>query len=57
MITGMEEAFEGIAREAVRRTAYAFLKKPLDMNQVLSLLQKITGQRASDALKKPEDGS
>lgn len=57
MITGMEDEFEAIAKEAVRRTAYTFVKKPLDIDNVLALLQRITGQRASDALKKPKDPS
>lgn len=54
MITGMEEEFEAIAREAVRRTAYTFVKKPLDIDHILLLLKRITGQRASNALKKPK---
>lgn len=53
MITGMEDEFEAIAREAVRRTAYTFVKKPLDIDHILGLLERITGQRASGAVKKP----
>lgn len=53
MIAGMEEEFERIAREAVKRTAYAIVRKPLDIDQVLGLLQQIAGQRASDHLWKP----
>ncbi len=53
MITGMEEEFEAIAREAVRCTAYTFVKKPLDIDHILGLLERITGQRASGAVKKP----
>jgi len=53
MITGMEEEFEAIAREAVRRTAYTFVNKPLDIDHILGLLERITGQRASGAVRKP----
>ncbi|MEE9297271.1 MAG: hypothetical protein V3W34_20210 [Phycisphaerae bacterium] len=58
MLTGNEEEFEEIAKEAVRRTAYTVLKKPLDLDYVLGLLERITGQRVSDEiLKPPPDGS
>jgi len=53
MITGMEEEFEAIAREAVRRTAYTLVKKPLDLDYVLGLLERLTGRRASGDLRKP----
>ncbi len=55
MITGWEEEFEAIAREAVRRTAYTFVKKPLDIDDILGLLERITVQCASGALRKPPD--
>jgi len=53
MITGMEEEFEAIAREAVRRTAYTIVTKPLDIDHVLGLLERLTGRRASGDLRKP----
>jgi len=53
MITGKEEEFEAIAREAVRLTAYTLVGKPLDIDHILGMLDRITGQRASGALKKP----
>ena len=53
MMTGSEEEFLAIAKEAVRRTAYTFLRKPLDIDHTLDLLNRITSQRVSDALKKP----
>ena len=55
MITGMDKEFEEIAREAVRRTAYTFVKKPLDIDHILALLARITGQQASGNLKKPPE--
>ncbi|MCK4342150.1 MAG: response regulator [Phycisphaerae bacterium] len=53
MIAGMEKEFEEIAKEAVRRNAYTLVRKPLDIDHVLGLLQRVTGQRASDDLRKP----
>ncbi|UCE60218.1 MAG: response regulator [Phycisphaerales bacterium] len=53
MITGMEEEFEEIAQEVVRRTAYTVVKKPLDMDQILAMLERITGKRVSGDLRKP----
>jgi len=53
MITGTEKKFEEIAKEAVLRTAYAIVRKPLDVDHVLRLLERITSQRASGALRKP----
>jgi DNA-binding NtrC family response regulator len=55
MISGMEDEFEAIAKEAVRRTAYAIIKKPLDLDHVLAMLQRITSQRISDHLCKPSE--
>ena len=57
MVTGMEEEFEAIAREAVRRTAYTFVRKPLEIDSILGLLERLSGQRVSDAVKKPPQGS
>jgi len=53
MMTGMEREFEAIAQEAVRRTAYTIVRKPLDLDYILSLLNRITSQRVSNALRKP----
>ena len=53
MITGMEEEFEQLAKEAVRRNAYTIVKKPLDIDHVLALLQRLGGKWASGDLRKP----
>jgi CheY-like chemotaxis protein len=53
MITGMNEEFDRIAKEAVRRNAYTIVKKPLDIDHILGLLQTITGRRASGDCRKP----
>ncbi len=55
MISGNDEEFEAIAREAVRRTAYTIVRKPLDLDHVLAMLDRITSQRASNYLRKPPE--
>lgn len=58
MVTDLEEEFERIAQEAVRQTAYTILRKPLDLDQLLGLLERIRGQRASGEMRKPKsDGA
>ena len=53
MITGMEEEFEAIAKEAVRRNAYTIIRKPLEIDHILSLLNRLTGKRISGDHRKP----
>ena len=53
MITDEGAELEALAREAVRRTAYTFVRKPLELDHVLGLLQRITGQRPSGNYLKP----
>jgi two-component system, NtrC family, response regulator HydG len=53
MITGMENEFEDLARAAVRRNAYTIVKKPLDIDHMLSLLDRFGGKRASGDMRKP----
>lgn len=53
MISGLEEEFERLAKEAVRQTAYTIIHKPLDLDNLLVLLRRITGQRISNAIHKP----
>ena len=57
MMTGNEKEFEEIAKEAVRRTAYTVLKKPLDIDNVLGLLERLSGQRISAEIRKPGSGT
>lgn len=53
MIAGMEQEFERIAREAVRRNAYTIIRKPLDIDHVLQMLGRITGRQVSGDSRKP----
>ncbi len=53
MMSGLEEEFEKLARQAVQQTAYTILQKPLDLDHLLNLLTRISGQQASNAIHKP----
>jgi two-component system response regulator HydG len=53
MISDMEDEFEEIAKEAVRRNAYTIVRKPLDIDHILGLLQRITSKRVSGDNRKP----
>ncbi|MCP4590270.1 MAG: response regulator [bacterium] len=53
MLAGAEAASETIASEAVRRTAYAVLRKPVDIDEILHILERVCGHRASNAVSKP----
>lgn len=53
MIAGMEHEFEAIAKEAVRRNAYTIVKKPLDIETILDMLDRIMGRRLSGDHRKP----
>jgi len=53
MISDMEEEFEEIAKEAVRCNAYTMVRKPLDIDHVLGLLERLTCKRASGDHRKP----
>ena len=55
MITGRDAAFERLAREAIRQSAYTFVRKPLDVDHLLGLLARLKRQRISDALRKPSE--
>lgn len=55
MIAGMDNAFEAIAKEAVRRNAYTIVRKPLDVDHVLGVLNWIGGRRASGEMQKPPE--
>lgn len=53
MIAGREEEVEALAQEAVRRNAYTVVRKPLEIDHVLGLLERMTGRRASGDFRKP----
>lgn len=53
MIANMEAEAEALAREAVRNTAYTFIHKPIDLEYLLNLLERIHRQQTSSVVRKP----
>jgi DNA-binding NtrC family response regulator len=53
MIAGTDTQFQDLAQRAVDQTAYTFVQKPLDIINLLKLLETIHRQRISKALHKP----
>lgn len=53
MIATMEAEAEALAREAVRNTAYTFIHKPIDLDYLLTLLNRLHRQQTSAAVRKP----
>jgi len=53
MISAAEEEFLEIAQKAVDQTAYTFVQKPLDLDHLLDLLERIHRQQVSKAVQKP----
>lgn len=54
MVSGAEEQYETLAKEAVRQTAYTIVHKPLDMDNLFRLLKRVVRQRISNAISKPQ---
>ncbi|EMI43458.1 response regulator [Rhodopirellula sp. SWK7] len=54
MIAGMDKELEALARAAVERNAYTFVRKPLDIDLVLTMLQRLIGRRMSGDQRKPD---
>jgi len=53
MISDMEKEFEEIAKEAVRRNAYTIVRKPLDIDHILGMLERIAHRQVSGDHRKP----
>ena len=53
MLAETDENFLKQAEEAVKQNAYTFLKKPLDLDKLLMILDQIHRQQDSDFLEKP----
>lgn len=53
MVSSTEEEFESLAQEAVRQMAYTIVHKPLDMDNLTSVLKRVIRQRISNAISKP----
>jgi len=54
VITGYPQEMAKLAQQALQKNAYACLEKPIDMGELVSLLEQIKEQKAKGILKKPE---
>ena len=53
IITGYPQEMSKLAEKAIEKNAYTCLEKPLNMEELISLLERIEGQKAKGTLKKP----
>jgi len=54
IITGYSKAMGGAIEDALRKSVYTCLEKPVNMNKLIALLRRIEKQKAKGYLKKPE---
>jgi len=54
IITGYSKEMDNLVQQALRENAYACLEKPINMDEMASLLERIKEQRAKGILRKPE---
>jgi len=54
MITGYRQEMSELAQQALKESAYTCLEKPVDMDKLVELLERIKEQKDEGTLKKPE---
>jgi DNA-binding NtrC family response regulator len=54
IVTGYRQEMSKLAEQAVKKSAYTCLEKPIDMDELLSLLAQIKEQKDTETLRKPE---
>ena len=54
IITGYPQEMGELAQQALQKNAYTCLEKPINMDDLLSLLEQIREQKARGIIKKPE---
>ena len=54
IITGHAKDMNDLAQEALQRSAYTCLEKPINMDMLISMLERIKEQKDSGILKKPD---
>ncbi len=54
IITGYPKEMGDLAREAVEKNAYVCLEKPIDMDNLISIIKQIKVHKAAGIRKKPE---
>ncbi|MBN2122719.1 MAG: response regulator [Deltaproteobacteria bacterium] len=53
LITGYAEEFSDLIREAIKENAYACIKKPVDMNRLLGLLEEVSADAGQETASRP----
>ncbi len=53
MITGYRQEVSKLAQQALQESAYTCLEKPIDMDELVSLLEQIEQQKDKETLEKP----
>jgi two-component system response regulator HydG len=53
IISGFLQEMSGLAQQALQENAYACLEKPIDMDKLTALLERIKEQKARNTLEKP----
>ena len=54
IISGYLQEMSDMAKQAKQASAYACLEKPIDMDKLVALLERIREQKARGTLEKPE---
>lgn len=54
MMTGYADEMRELIRQAIQESIYTLLPKPIDMNQLLNLLEKAIEERTRNNIKKPK---
>jgi two-component system response regulator HydG len=54
IITGYKQEMSELVQQALQKCAYTCLEKPIDMDELISLLERIEGEKGKGTLKKPQ---
>jgi two-component system response regulator HydG len=54
IITGYKQEMSELVQQALQKCAYTCLEKPIDMDELISLLERIEEQKGKGTLKKPQ---
>lgn len=54
IITGYGQQMGNLVQQALQKAAYTYLEKPINMDELVSLLEQIKEQKAKGILKKPK---
>ncbi len=54
IITGFKDEMDDLVHQTIEKSAYTCLEKPIDFEQLFSLIERIGRQKAAGAIEKPE---